>query len=133
LIFGKETTLGTFEVHVDTVLSAPRFALADDDRGHDFLPEVGLPLLYGGHDHVADAGRRQPVEPPLDALDGDDVKVLSPGIVGAVDRRRHRQTQRHAELVPRGSTPPCKHSIWTQKQNKLAKGSTEESARIGGR
>ena len=35
----------TFEVHVDTVLAAPRLALADDDGGHDLLPEVGLPLL----------------------------------------------------------------------------------------
>ena len=97
----------TFEVHEDAVLSAPRLALAHDDRRHDLLPEVGLPLLDGGHDHVADAGRRQPVEPALDALHGDDVEVLGARVVRAIDRRRHRQTQRHPELVPRGPSPPC--------------------------
>jgi hypothetical protein len=118
------TTLVTFEVHVDTILAAPRLALADDGGGHDLLPEVGLPLLDSGHDHVADAGGRQPVQPPLNALDGDDVEVLGPGVVGAVHRRRHRQTQRHAELVPRGSSPPCRHSISTQMQSKSARRAT---------
>ena len=111
----------TFEVHVDSVLAAPRLALADDDGGHDLLPEVGLPLLDGGHDHVADAGGRQAVEPALDALDGDDVEVLGARVVGAVHRRRHGQTQRHAELVPRGTSPPCPRSIPTQKAAELAK------------
>ena len=46
----------TFEGHEDAVLSAPWLALADDDGGHNLLPEIGLPLLDGGHDHVSDAG-----------------------------------------------------------------------------
>jgi hypothetical protein len=96
----------TFEVHVDTVLAAPRLALADDDGGHDLLTEIGLALLDGGHDHVADAGGREAVEAALDALHGDDVEVLGPGVVRAVHRRRHRQTQRHPELVPRRPSPP---------------------------
>ena len=96
----------TFEVHVDTILAAPGLALADDDGGHHLLPEIGLPLLDGGHDHVADAGGREAVEAALDALDGDDVQVLGACVVRAVHRRRHRQTQRHAELVPRRTTPP---------------------------
>jgi hypothetical protein len=83
----------TFEIHVDTVLAAPWLALADDDGGHDLLTEIGLPLLDGGHHHIADAGGRETVEAPLDALDGDDVEVLGPRVVGAVHRRRHRQTQ----------------------------------------
>jgi len=83
----------TFEVHVDTILAAPRLALADDDGGHHLLPEVRLSLLDGGHDHVADAGGREAVEAALDALDGDDVEVLGARVVRAVHRRRHRQTQ----------------------------------------
>ena len=123
----------TFEVHVDTVLAAPRLALADDDGGHDLLPEVGLPLLDGGHDHVADAGGRQAVEPALDALDGDDVEVLGARVVGAVHRRRHGQTQRHAELVPRRPSPPCPRSIPTQKAAELAKTREEGTGSAGGR
>jgi len=96
----------TFEVHVDTILAAPGLALADDDGGHHLLPEIGLPLLDGGHDHVADAGGRQAVEPTLDALDGDDVQVLGAGVVRAVHSRCHGETQRHAELVPRRTSSP---------------------------
>ena len=98
----------TFKVHVDAILSAPRLALADDDGGHDLLPEVGLALLDGGHDHVPDAGRGQAVEASLDPLDGNDVEILRPRVVRTVHRRRHRQTQRHPELVTRRSSAPYK-------------------------
>ena len=94
----------TFEVHEDTVLSAPGLALADDDGGHDLLPEIRLPLLDGGHDHVSNAGRGQAVEPALDPLHRYDVEVLRPRVVRTVHRRRHRKTQRHPELVPRRSS-----------------------------
>jgi len=96
-----------FEVHVDSVLAAPQLALADDDGWHDLLPEVGLTLLDGGHDHVTDAGGRQAVEPTLDALDGDDVEVLGACVVRAVHGRCDGETQRHAELVPRRPSPPA--------------------------
>ena len=111
----------TFEVHVDSVLAAPRLALADDDGGHDLLPEVGLTLFDGGHDHVADAGGRQAVEPILDALDRDDVEVLGARVVRAVHGRCHGETQRHAELVPRSPSPRCgSSSISTQTPAELA-------------
>lgn len=71
----------TFKVHVYTILSAPRLALADDDGGHDLLPEIGLTLLDGGHDHVANASRREPVEPTLDPLHRYDVEILRSGDV----------------------------------------------------
>jgi hypothetical protein len=120
VVLGKVATV-TFEVHVDSVLAAPQLALADDDGGHDLLPEVGLTLLDGGHDHVADAGGRQAVEPTLDALDGDDVEVLGACIVRAVHGRCDGETQRHAELVPRRPSPPCgSSSISTQKRAEFA-------------
>ena len=83
----------TFEVHVNAVLSAPGLALPYDDSWQDLLPEIGLPLLDGGHDHVADAGGGQPVQAALDPLHGDDVEVLGTRVVRAVHRRRHRKTQ----------------------------------------
>lgn len=98
----------TFEVHEDTVLSAPWLALPDDDRGHDLLPEVGLPLLHGGHHHVADASRGQPVQATLDSLHRDNVEVLGPSVVRAVHCGCHRQTQRHPELVTRTTSPSYK-------------------------
>ncbi|GER24957.1 Initiation-specific alpha-1,6-mannosyltransferase [Striga asiatica] len=86
------------------VLSAPGLTLADNDGGHDLLTEIGLTLLHGGHHHVTNASGRKPVEATLDPLHRNDVEVLRTGVVGAVHRRRHRQTQRHPELVPRGTS-----------------------------
>jgi hypothetical protein len=68
------------------------------------LPEVGLSLLTGGHNHVASSTSRQAVEPGLDTLDGHDVQVLGAGVVGAVHDRSHWQSQGHAELVPGGTS-----------------------------
>lgn len=59
----------TFKVHVDAVLSTPGLALADDDSWHNFLPEIGFSFLDGGHDHIADASRRQSVEASFDSFD----------------------------------------------------------------
>jgi len=84
---------GTFKVHVNTVLSAPGLALTNDDSWQHLLPEIGLPLLHGGHDHVANAGRRKTIQTTFDPFHGDDVEVLRPRVVGAVHRRRHWQTQ----------------------------------------
>jgi hypothetical protein len=72
------------EVEEDTVCSPPGLALADDDSGHDLLPELRLSLLDGGHDHVTDTGGGQTVETCTDALDGDDVEVTGAGVVAAV-------------------------------------------------
>jgi hypothetical protein len=64
-----------------------------------FLPQVGLALLDRADDHVADASGRQTVESGSEALDGDDVQVLSARVVGAVDCGRHWQTERNSELA----------------------------------
>ena len=72
------------EVQEDTVCSPPRLALADDNSGHDLLPQLGLSLLDGRHDHVASTTSRQTVQARTDTLDGDDVEVTSAGVVAAV-------------------------------------------------
>jgi len=72
------------EVEENTVCSPPGLALADDDSGHDLLPELRLSLLDGGHDHVTDTGGGQTVETCANALDGDDVEVTGAGVVAAV-------------------------------------------------
>jgi hypothetical protein len=72
------------EVEEDTVCAPPGLALADDDSGHDLLPELRLSLLDGGHDHVTDTGSGQTVKTCANALDGDDVEVTGAGVVAAV-------------------------------------------------
>ena len=71
---------------------------------HTLFPQVRLSLLDGGHDHVANSGGRQTVQAALDALDGDDVQVLSSGVVGTIDDCSDGETQRHAVLLARGSS-----------------------------
>lgn len=96
----------TFKVHVNAILSAPRLALPHDDGGHDLLAEIGLALLHGGHDHVADAGRGEAIKPTLNALHRYNVEILGSGVIGAVYGRRHRETQRHPELVSGRTSAP---------------------------
>lgn len=50
----------------------------------NLLPQLGLSLLDGGHDHIADARGGQTVQPGADALDGDNVEVPGARVVGAV-------------------------------------------------
>ena len=59
--------------------------------------------MYPATHHVPAAGGRQPVEPPPDAVDRDDVEVLAAGVVRAVHHGAHRARQRDAELGPRRS------------------------------
>ena len=73
------------EVNKDSLLPAETLALADNDGGHDLLPQLGLSLLHGSHNHVAGTGLRVPVKAPTGVTDSDDVEVLSSGVVGAVD------------------------------------------------
>ncbi|CAH0375348.1 unnamed protein product, partial [Pelagomonas calceolata] len=87
------------EVDDDALLSAPGLALADDDGGHDLLPQLGLALLARAHDEVARRRRRQLVQPPLDVDHRDHVQVLRAAVVRAVHHRRHGQAERHAQLV----------------------------------
>ncbi len=77
-----------------------RRMLGSLSRARTLLPQVGLSLLDAGHDHIARASGRQPVQPRAPADDGDAVEVLRAGVVGAVHHRGHWETQRHAELVP---------------------------------
>lgn len=86
------------EVQVDTVRSPPWLALADNDGGHDLLPQLGLSLLDRGHDHVTSATGRQAVETRTNTLDGDDVQVAGTRVVAAV----HDGTARFPlALIPR--------------------------------
>lgn len=62
------------------------------------LAELGLALLDGGEDHVADTGGGEPVQVTLDAVDSNDVEVLGPAVVGAVHDGSHGQTEGHSEL-----------------------------------
>eukprot|EP00771_Trimastix_marina_P001889 gnl/Trimastix_PCT/30.p1 GENE.gnl/Trimastix_PCT/30~~gnl/Trimastix_PCT/30.p1 ORF type:complete len:152 (-),score=0.37 gnl/Trimastix_PCT/30:200-655(-) len=56
------------EVHEHAVTAAERLPLTDDNGGHDLLAEVGLTLLDGAHDHVANAGGRETVQTTLDTF-----------------------------------------------------------------
>ena len=72
------------EVEKDTICALPWLRLADNDRGHDLLPQLGLSLLDGRHDHVTDTTGRETVKTCSDTLDGDDVQVTSTRVVAAV-------------------------------------------------
>lgn len=72
------------EVEEDTICALPWLRLADNDRGHDLLPELGLSLLDGRHDHVTDTTSGETVKTRSDTLDGDDVQVTSTRVVAAV-------------------------------------------------
>lgn len=72
------------EVEEDTICALPWLRLADNDRGHDLLPELGLSLLDGRHDHVTDTSGGETVKTRSDTLDGDDVQVTSTRVVAAV-------------------------------------------------
>jgi hypothetical protein len=72
------------EVQEDTVCSPPWLALADNDGGHDLLPQLRLSLLDGSHDHVSSTTGRQTVKTRTNTLDGDDVQVTGARVVAAV-------------------------------------------------
>jgi len=65
-----------FEVQEDTVSTAPRLALTDNDGGHNLLSQFGLTLLDGTDDHVTGSSSGKSVKTTLDTADSDDVKVL---------------------------------------------------------
>jgi hypothetical protein len=72
------------EVKENTICALPWLRLADDNRGHDLLPQLRLSLLDGRHDHVTDTTGRETVKTRSDTLDGDDVQVASTRVVAAV-------------------------------------------------
>lgn len=65
-----------FEVQEDTVSTAPRLALTDNDGGHDLLSQFGLTLLDRADDHVTGGSSGKSVKTTLNTADSDDVKVL---------------------------------------------------------
>jgi hypothetical protein len=60
----------------NTILSAPRLTLPNNNSRHNLLPEIRLPLLDSGHYHITNAGRRQAVQATLNSLHRYDVKVM---------------------------------------------------------
>ncbi|EGX95503.1 hypothetical protein CCM_00157 [Cordyceps militaris CM01] len=135
LALGVDDDAGiVLKVEEDTVEALPGLGLADNDGGVDLLAELGLALLDGRDNHVADAAGGQTVQAGTDTLDGDDVEVAGTRVVGAVHdgtaascvlahcglyfalcawrrgRRRgvggnvHRETQGHLELATGGTT-----------------------------
>ena len=74
------------------------FNLCKRKAKRTLLAELGLSLLDGGEDHVADGGGREPVQMALDAEDGNDVKVLGTTVVGTVDDGSNGETKGHPEL-----------------------------------
>lgn len=85
LALGVDNDAGVvLKVEEDTVEALPGLGLADNDGGVDLLAELGLALLDGRDDHVADTAGGQTVQAGADTLDGDDVQVAGTGVVGAV-------------------------------------------------
>jgi len=100
LTLGVDDDTGVIlEVEEDTVTSPPGLALADNDGGHDLLPELRLSLLDGGHDHVTGTTSGQAVKARTDTLDGDDVQVAGTRVVAAVHDGADRKTEGHPQLV----------------------------------
>ena len=71
---------------------------------------VGGYLLDCGEHHVTTAGCGQPVEPAADAVDCDDVEVLTPSVVSTVHDGPHGTGEGDAELGSRcSSTTSLRH------------------------
>ena len=76
LSLGVDDNTGVvLEVEEDTIPSPPRLPLSADDGGHDLLPELGLSLLDGSHDHVSSSGSRKSRKSSTETDDGDNVEV----------------------------------------------------------
>ena len=103
-----DDTSRIFKVDEDTFLSTERLALSDDDAWHDLLPEFGLSLFDGAHDHVTGTGLRETVQPSTDVADRDNVKVFCTAVVAAVDSSSDWETGRYTVLDP----GCCSTSTW---------------------
>ncbi len=101
----KEKSLTHLKVKEDTVPSAPRLALADDDDGHGLLPELRLALLHGREHHVAHTGVGETIQARTEAVGLDEVEVLRAAVVRAVDDGADGQTEGDAEFGAGG--PGC--------------------------
>merc|ERR1719373_1497255 len=85
------------EIDELSIFSSEGFPLADHHSGHDFFPQLWFTLLDCGEDHVPTAGGGQPVETSADAVDCDDVEVLTPGVVSTVHDGPHGAGKGDAE------------------------------------
>jgi hypothetical protein len=101
---GKKRNIQNYDLYEQRGEGKGQGPEAKDGSKRTLLPELGLTLLDGGHHHVAGGGGGQPVEAGTDALDGDDVKVLGTGVVGAVHHGADGQTEGNPELSTSGST-----------------------------
>lgn len=72
------------KVQVNTIGSPPRLGLPNDNRRHDLLPELGLSLLYGGHNHVTDTCGGKTIEACADTFNGNNIQVTGAGVVAAI-------------------------------------------------
>ena len=67
------------------------------------LPQLGLTLLDGRDDHVANTSVRQPVEVRAEAVRLDDEQRLRTAVIRAVQHGADGQTEGEAELRSRGT------------------------------
>ena len=104
-----DDTSVVFEVEDDTVLAAVALTLADDDARHDLLAEVGVTLLDGAHADITDSGGGEAVEAATVAPSGDEVEVLSTGVIGAVDDGTDGEGKGDLELVATNASSLSTH------------------------
>jgi hypothetical protein len=103
LTLGVDNDAGVIlEEENGTVLAAPRLALADDGAHEDLLAKLWLTLLHGAHHEVTETRGGETVKTTVVVLDGDDVEVLSTGVVSAVDDGSDGESEGNAELATLG-------------------------------
>lgn len=84
------------EVDESTLSSSPRLPLSDNDCLKNLLSELGLTLLDRNHHHITDGGTGKTVKSGTNALDGNNVQVLTAGVVSTVDEGSNSQTESYS-------------------------------------
>jgi len=87
---------------------ADSLALADDNGLKHLLSQLGLTLLHGGEEHIANGTGREAIESSTDHGAGNHVQVLSSSVVSAVHDRSHRKRVRNLQLDSVASPSCCK-------------------------
>jgi len=62
------------------------------------LPQLGLSLLHGSNNHVANTSIGQPVEVGTEAERFDEEQGLGTAVICAIDNSANGQTKGHAEF-----------------------------------
>ena len=104
---GRVCSQLTFEVEEVPFSPADCLALADDHGLQHLLPELGLTLLDGSQEHVADGARGEAVQSGTDASAGNHVQVLGSGVVSAVHHGRHGERVRNLQLDSVATSTTC--------------------------